>query len=387
MSTARLRVLQLGKFYPPHMGGIETHLQALCEQLQRSVDVRVIVASDDRRTRDELVDGIRVTRAGTAFHITTVPVCPGMAGEIRKTPADLVHIHWPNPAALLSYLVSGHRGRLIVTYHSDIVQQRAWRRLFQPILSRALSRSSAIIATSAAYVETSPVLSDYRHRCHVIPYGIDVAKFDSCDSDQVEQIRKRYGPRIALSVGRLIYYKGFEHLIDAMAEVSGRLLIIGAGPLRLRLERQATVRGIKDRVVFLGEIQNRDVIPYYHAADVFVLPSVARSEAFGIVQLEAMACGKPVVNTRLDSGVPFVSPHGVTGLTVPPAKPRALADAINLLLSDAERRAEFGKAGRRRVRQEFSLELMVRRTRDVYDGVGTVRRESGGNEGGASTRL
>jgi len=172
-----------------------------------------------------------------------------------------------------------------------------------------------------------------------------------------------------------------------MAEVSGRLLIIGAGPLRLRLERQATVRGIKDRVVFLGEIQNRDVIPYYHAADVFVLPSVARSEAFGIVQLEAMACGKPVVNTRLDSGVPFVSPHGVTGLTVPPAKPRALADAINLLLSDAERRAEFGKAGRRRVRQEFSLELMVRRTRDVYDGVGTVRRESGGNEGGASTRL
>jgi glycosyltransferase involved in cell wall biosynthesis len=137
VSSARLRVLQLGKFYPPHMGGMETHLQALCEQLQRSVDVRVIVASDDRRTTDELVGGIRVTRVGTAFHVTTVPICPGMAGAIRKTPADLVHIHWPNPAALLSYLASGHRGRLIVTYHSDIVRQRVWRRLFQPILSRA----------------------------------------------------------------------------------------------------------------------------------------------------------------------------------------------------------------------------------------------------------
>src|SRR5215831_20606088 len=111
VSGARLRVLQLGKFYPPHMGGMESHLQALCEQLQRSVDVRVIVASDDRRTTDELVGGIRVTRAGTAFHVTTVPICPAMAGAIRKTPADLVHIHWPNPAALLSYLVSGHRGR------------------------------------------------------------------------------------------------------------------------------------------------------------------------------------------------------------------------------------------------------------------------------------
>ena len=350
MSTARLRVLQLGKFYPPHMGGIETHLQALCEELQRSADVRVIVASDGRRTTEEWVDGIRVTRAGTAFHITTVPVCPGMAGEIRRTPADLVHIHWPNPAALLAYLVSGHRGRLIVTYHSDIVQQRAWRRLFQPILSRALSRSAAIIATSGAYVETSPVLTDYRDRCHVIPYGIDVARFDCRGSDQVDRVRRRYGPQIVVSVGRLVYYKGVEHLIDAMTSVSGRLLVIGDGPLRPRLERQAIVRNIKDRVVFLGEV--RDIVPYYHAADVFVLPSVARSEAFGIVQLEAMACGKPVVNTRLESGVPFVSPHGVTGLTVPPAKPRALADAVNLLLGNARRTLNLGRnvaptAGRR----------------------------------------
>jgi len=299
-----------------------------------------------------------------------------MPGEIRKTPADFVHIHWPNPAALLAYLVSGHRGRLVVAYHSDIVQQRAWRRVFQPILSWALGRSAAIIATSAAYVETSPVLSNYRHRCHVIPYGIDAAKFDDCDRDQVSSIRRRYGPRIVVGVGRLIYYKGFEYLIDAMTRVSGRLLVIGDGPLRHRLERQAIVQNIKDRVVFLGEIQNRDIVPYYHAADVFVLPSVARSEAFGIVQLEAMASGKPVVNTRLDSGVPFVSPHGVTGLTVPPANPEALADAVNLLLGDAQRRTEFGNAGRRRVREEFSVELMVRRTRNVYDKIGAVPRES-----------
>jgi glycosyltransferase involved in cell wall biosynthesis len=360
-------VLQLGKFYPPHMGGIETHLQALCEELQKSADVRVIVASDGRQTSAEWVDGIRVTRSGTAFYITTVPVCPGMAGEIRRTPADLVHIHWPNPAALLAYLISGHRGRLIVTYHSDIVQQRAWRKLFQPILSRCLSRSAAIIVTSAAYVETSPVLSPHRHRCHVIPYGIDVARFEHCDRDEVDRIRRQYGSGIVMSVGRLIYYKGFEHLIEAMTRVSGRLLLIGDGPLRPRLEQQAIVQKVRDRVVFLGEIQNRDIVPYYHAADVFVLPSVARSEAFGIVQLEAMASGKPVVNTRLDSGVPFVSLHGITGLTVPPANPGALAEAINLLLGDAQRRTELGNAGRRRAREEFSLELMVRRTLDVYD--------------------
>src|SRR5262249_22178391 len=154
---------------------------------------------------------------------------------------------------------------------------------------------------------------------------VDLAKFDRFDEDEVERIRRRYGPRIVVSVGRLIYYKGLEYLIDAMIRVSGRLLVIGDGPLRPRLERQAVVRNSGDRAIFLGEV--RDIVPYYHAAYVFVLPSVARSEAFGIVHLEAMACGKPVVNTRLASGVPFVSPHGVTGLTVPPAHPGALADA------------------------------------------------------------
>src|SRR6185503_13936130 len=120
--------------------------------------------------------------------------------------------------------------------------------------------------------------------------------------------------------------KGFEYLVQAMEKVDGRLLIIGDGPLRESLMQQAKARGILDRVVFLGEIS--DISPYYHAADVFALASVARSEAFGIVQLEAMACGKPVVNTNLDSGVPFVSLHGETGLTVPPQDPDALAFAL-----------------------------------------------------------
>jgi len=212
----------------------------------------------------------------------------------------------------------------------------------------------------------------------VIPFGVDLSKFDRCDKDEVERIRRRYGPRIVVCVGRLIYYKGLDYLVEAMTGVSARLLVIGDGPLRPRLERQAVVRNIGDRAIFLGEV--RDIVPYYHAADVFVLPSVARSEAFGIVQLEAMACGKPVVNTRLESGVPFVSPHGVTGLTVPPANPGALADAINLLLGDAQRRTEFGNAGRRRVQEEFSLELMIRRTLDVYDAVGPLKTRERTNQ-------
>ena len=151
-----------------------------------------------------------------------------------------------------------------------------------------------------------------------------------------------------------------------MRSVNGRALIIGDGPLDEKLRSLAASCGVADRVVFTGEKSGKDLAPYFHAADVFALPSIARSEAFGIVQLEAMACGKPVVNTSLDSGVPFVSLDGVTGLTVPPAEPEALALAINRLLDDDNLRSRYGEAGRRRVAQEFGLEKMVHRTCELY---------------------
>jgi rhamnosyl/mannosyltransferase len=215
-------------------------------------------------------------------------------------------------------------------------------------------------------METSPILSDFVDRCRIIPYGIPVEQFSAYDSAAVARIKEQYGPRLIISVGRLIYYKGFEHLVAAMKNIDGRLLIIGEGHLREDLENKARAHGVMDRVNFLGEIHNQDIVPYYHAADIFALASVARSEAFGIVQLEAMACGKPVVNTSLDSGVPTVSLDGITGLTVPPHDPLALSRAINTLLNDSELRAHYGRAARARVDEEFSQELMLERMISLY---------------------
>ncbi|MGA2216296.1 MAG: glycosyltransferase [Bryobacteraceae bacterium] len=369
----RLKVLHVGKFYPPHMGGIETHLQALCGELCKLADVRVTVASDNRTGSRELLDGVEVTRVPTQFTLAAAPISAGMVANIRDSGADIVHLHLPNPMAVLAYLASKHRGRLIASYHSDTVRQRFLGAAFEPFLHAALRRSSAIIAASANYQKSSPVLARYQDRCHVIPYGIAVDQFQNFDPTAVAQIRKQYGERLVLAVGRLVYYKGFEYLVRAMTQVNGNLLIVGDGPLRGKLGDLSAQLGLGKKVHFAGNVPG-DLRPYYHAADIFALPSVARSEAFGIVQIEAMAAGKPVVNTQLDSGVPYVSLHERTGLTVPPADPDALAAALNRLLDQNDLRRSLGQAARARAYQEFSLEAMTSRMMALYEQVAGLNR-------------
>ena len=363
-SLRERKVLHIGKYYPPHFGGMESHLQSLCEQLEGRVGVEVIVANDDRETIVENIGGVNVTRVGTAFNFAAAPICPTMIRRIRETKADIVHIHLPNPSAILAYLASGHRGKLVVSYHSDVVRQKLLSAAFSPFLRYTLKKARAIVAGSPNYLESSSDLRRVNSKCRLITYAIPFREFQQRDTVEIENIKNRYGPRIVLGVGRLVYYKGFEYLIRAMKDIEGHLLIIGDGPLRGELERLAEDLGVSDRVSILTDVN--DTRPFYQSADVFVLPSIARSEAFGIVQLEAMACGVPVVNTSLDSGVTYVSLHGVTGLTVPPEDSTALGQAINRLLGDPVLRSKLGATGRQRVEQVFSLEEMSRKTLKMY---------------------
>jgi glycosyltransferase involved in cell wall biosynthesis len=366
MREAPLKVLHVGKFYPPHPGGMESHLQTLCEELSRSIEVQVLVANERWRSERSVQGRVELVRLATVLRLHGTPIVPLMARAMRRARPDVVHLHFPNPMAALACVVSRLDVPIVVTWHSDVVRQWRAAAAFAPLLSLLLRRCSAIIVGSTAYIETSAVLSARRNLCRVIPFGIRADAFEHPDATRVADLRRRYGERIVLGVGRLIYYKGFEHLVRAMADVQATALIAGDGPLSAALADEAARIGIANRVVLLGRVNQADLKACYHACDVFVLPSVERSEAFGIVQLEAMACGRPVVNTRLDSAVPHVSLDGLTGSTVPPGDSAALAAALRSLLDDPARRASMGAAARHRVREEFSSELMARRTLEVY---------------------
>ncbi len=365
--SRKLRVLHVGKFYPPHRGGMESHLQTLCKKLTKLVDLTVLVSNTASQSVAEEIDGFRLRRLGRVAEVAATSLCPGLIAELRQSDADIVHLHLPNPAAVLAYLVSGQRGKLVITYHSDVLRQRLLAACFQPFLKRILNGSAAIIAASPNYVESSSVLRQYRKRCTIVPFGIDFDGFDSVDASMVAKVRRTYGDRMVIAVGRMVSYKGFQHLIEAMALIDAHLVLIGDGPLRASLQQLVERLGISAKVSIRTGVE--DLAPFYHAAQLFVLPSIARTEAFGIVQLEAMACSKPVVNTNLASGVPFVSPDGVTGRTVSPGNTLELASAIAQLLDDDGLRRRLGIAARQRVEKEFSAAVMVSRTMQVYQDI------------------
>jgi glycosyltransferase involved in cell wall biosynthesis len=357
----------VGKYYAPYVGGIESHVQTLCSELHKSLDVRVLVANMGRYDHEEIVGSVPVTRVGTLMKIARTPVCPTMAQKIRQSGAAVVHIHMPNPTAAVAYIASGFKGPLVLTWHADIVRQKLLKRLFLPIERRLLHQARAIIVSSPDYIAYSSALYEHRFRCRVIPFGVSVKGDDQLNAAQLSTIHRRYGRPLLLSIGRMVGYKGYQYLIRAMKHIDAHLLLIGDGPERPKLESAVRNLGLSERVHFLGRVEQ--TTPYYHACDLFVLPSTGLSEAFGLVQLEAMARGKPVVNTQLRSGVPFVSANGVTGMTVPPGDSQALARAINLLLDDPARRLAYGAAAQARVQREFTLDKMVAETLQVYEDV------------------
>ncbi len=362
----KIKVLEVNKAYFPHVGGIESLVKQYSEELRQYCAVKTLVCRDDKgKTVVDVVNGVKITRAGSFGTYFSCPVSLSFIRLFRKMSknADVVHINVPFPLADIALLLSGYKGRVAVSWHSDIVRQKKLMMLYKPFMMYLLKRADVIFTATQGHIDNSDYLPKFREKCCVLPYGI--SSEDYPETERVLFLTEKLTDKSAVKVfftGRLVYYKGVDVLLKAFTRVQNcELFIAGTGELEKSLKSYAKSHGLSKKVHFLGFLPDNELKQAYEDCDIFVLPSVAKSEAFGIVQLEAMIYGKPVINTNLPSGVPYVSIHGKTGFTVPPSDAKALAMAVNRLARDKNIREIMGKNARERVLKNFNEKQIIRK--------------------------
>lgn len=363
-----MKVLQINKLYYPFTGGVEKVAYDISNELKDKVAMNVLVANDKFENVKEKVNDVNVDRVACIGTYFSMPFAPGFPFALKNYKADILHFHLPFPLGVMSYLLTKPEGKTVVTWHSDIVKQKMILKFYRPFLMSFLSKVDRIVVTSPNMIANSPFLEPFKDKCVVISLGINPERFKLTENvkRQAEKIKKKYEKPIILFMGRLVYYKGVRYLIEAMKNVNARLLIGGSGQLKDDLKELSNKLGLDNKIDFLGFVDDNDLAVYYHACDMFVLPSIAESEAFGIVQLEAQVCGKPVISTNLPTGVPYANMDKETGIIVEPKSSKQLSDAINKLLSNKKLRLKYGTNAKKRVESDFTIRKMSQAYYNIY---------------------
>lgn len=368
-NSRKIKVLQVNKLYAPVTGGIERVVQQLAEGLRDRTDTKVLVCQKKGKGKTERLKGVEVHRSSSLGTFFSMPVSLSFLRDFRRLSRDrdIVQLHLPFPLGDLACRLSGYRGTVVLWWHCDIVRQKKLMLVYKPLMKWMLRRADVIIVATQGHIDHSPYLRPYAKKCVVIPFGVPRV-------DKIPPFREQLPVRF-LFVGRLVSYKGCEVLLRAFQQVEeAELTLVGDGVLKDELEALARELRLTGRVRFLHGVSDAQVKRQLQRCDVLVLPSVNRAEAFGLVQIEAMSWGKPVINTRLPSGVPYVSLDQVTGRTVEPDDPDALAQAMREMVEHPERRRRWGENARKRVEENYLEDWMLEQVFRVYESMKERRK-------------
>lgn len=364
-----MRVLHVYKsYYPDSFGGIEQVIFQLARGLRAwGVESRILTVSPHPSPPVLVRPEGQVYRFQTTVEMASNPISLSALGGFNRHIewADAVHYQFPWPFADLLHLLRGRAKPSLVTYQSDIVRQKFLLRAYRPLMRRFLGSMDAVVATSPNYVASSPVLSRLNRAIDIIPNGIDEEVMPPVDSGRLEHWREKVGTGFFLFVGVLRYYKGIHVLLEAARQVNRPVVLAGAGPELQALKAMAASLSL-DHVHFVGEIDDQDKVALYTLADAFVFPSNLRSEAFGVSLTEASLFGKPMITCEIGTGTSFVNQDGVTGWTVPPDDPGALAQAMRRVIDEPESAARMGLAARQRFESLFTGQTMAAAYMKIY---------------------
>lgn len=335
-----MKILQIGKFFPPYFyGGIETVSCALHEELQKQRDIVAdFLGFLPKSYKEDIKVNEHVYLCKTDIDKYSVQFSKSFFKRYKKIKNyyDIVIINLPHPVANMALWLAPPKKnvKIILYWHSDIVKQKKLLFFYRPFQNWLIKRSTAIIAPTKVHTSESDCKKLFQNKRHIynIPYilryVIHPSKYKVTDE----------GKKVIFSCGRLIYYKGFDVLINAAKYVSNDAVIhiVGNGALKDSLQKQIDENGLTDKVKLLGRLSDEDLQLEYRDCYLYCFPSVERGEMMGMVQFEALSYGKPIVSANIPrSGAPTLNEDGVTGFKVPVYDEKALAEKINLLLEDS----------------------------------------------------
>lgn len=365
------RILQIGKFYPIR-GGVEKVMYDLMLGLsKRQIQCDMLCASTENYTGGDiqLNDHARVIVVPTQIKLASTMLAPAMISKLRKIRHryNLIHIHHPDPMACLALFMSGYKGKVVLHWHSDIVKQKKLLMLYKPLQDWLINRADIIVGTTPTYVNESPFLQKVQHKVTYSPIGVEPLRPNASLSNT---IRNRYaGKKIIFALGRLVEYKGYQYLIEAMTLLDDHyhLIIGGKGPLKDDLLELISKLDLTNRVELINYIPDAEVPSYYDVCDVFCLSSTQKTEAFAIVQIEAMSLGKPIISTHIEgSGVSWVNADQISGYVVEKENPAALASAIHTVIEKHPEYERLSIGSKHRYDTLFTLQCMIEKTLFIY---------------------
>ena len=354
-----MKVIEINKLYHPWIGGVETHVKNIAEGLNKTANVEVVCCNHTNTTTTEYINDVKVTKYKAVGRLFSLPLSLSFILNLRSHQGDILHFHLPNPLAVLSTFITRPKGIIIITWHSDIVKQKFILFFYRPLLHWFLKKADHIITTSPNLADKSTFLTPYRDKITIIPLGINPHHYPKNEGPTESQ-------RFALFVGRFIYYKGVIELIKAMKKTNVHVIMVGEGPLKEHILTQGKEL-IKNKRLTLYPFQDTESLnALFSRCEFFLLPSTHPSEAFGIVQLEAMIHSKPVISTNLPTGVPYVNQHNHTGLIVPPGNVDDLAQAMTTLWTNPSLTTSLGKNAYQRCISHFTEDQMIEKTKQLF---------------------
>jgi len=366
-----MKILQIVKYYDPCQGGMESVVKNIVEGIvdcYNNAFFTIYSNSHNRNFVKRIKEKNRETiiKEITPLYLKSQPLnlrYPSLKKLIDDN--DIIHHHYPFPTmefTLLRYLKQMSSKKFIITWHANIKNSRwSWiERMYNPMIDKLLERADAIVVTSPQLFEASEILKKYQQKVAVIPLSFD-PKYYLSESKKYPENRCFE----LLFVGKLRKYKGVEYLIKAVERLNVKLTIVGNGEEQSALEHLVNELNINEKISFISNASDEKLSEIYSLSDLFILPSINEAEAFGVVQLEAMANGLPVINTNLDSGVPFVSLNDFSGITVEPENVMDLKSAIEKIIHDKELYELFSSNALERVKL-FSREKMAEAYLNIY---------------------